>query len=111
MEANAQAVATPEVASAPAPAPTPTAQSTPTPQYEEGGATDSFTRGKMNTKDIILFAVFLGLGVYGLVFYRQAMKKLDDQVSGDEFDVLAGKVDEMYANLKKALGKNYKTMS
>ena len=109
MEANAPVVATPEVAPTPAPAPAPAP--TPTPQYEDGGATYSITKGKMNVKDMFLTGLFIVVGFYGIWYYRKAIQKLDEQVSGDEFDVIAGRVDEMYANLKKALGKNYKTIN
>jgi hypothetical protein len=108
MDTNAPAPATPEVAPAPAPvvAPTPA----PAPQMAEGGAVDSVTSGKMNWKDIVISVVVIAVGVLGAIYYRKAIKKLDDQVTGEEFDNLAGKVDEHDANLKKALGNKYKKM-
>jgi predicted dienelactone hydrolase len=108
MDTNAPAPATPEVAPAPAPvvAPTPA----PAPQMADGGAVDSVTSGKMNWKDIVISVVVIAVGVLGAIYYRKAIKKLDDQVTGEEFDNLAGKVDEHDANLKKALGNKYKKM-
>ncbi len=105
---------TPEVASTPAPAPVqpqvaPTTPA-PTPQMSEGGAVDSVTSGKMNWKDIAISIVVIAVGVLGAIYYRKAIKKLDDQVTGEEFDNLAGKVDEHDVNLKKALGTKYKKM-
>ena len=108
MDTNAPAPATPEVAPAPAPTPAPTP--TPAPQMAEGGAVDSVTSGKMNWKDIVISIVVIAVGVLGAIYYRKAIKKLDDQVTGEEFDNLAGKVDEHDMNLKKALGNKYKKM-
>jgi hypothetical protein len=108
MDTNVPTAVTPEVAPAPAPvvAPAPA----PTPQMVEGGVMDSMTSGKMNWKDIVISVVVIAVGVLGAMYYRKAIKKLDDQVSGEEFDTLASKVDEHDANLKKALGNKYKKM-
>ena len=108
MDTNAPAPATPEVAPAPAPTPAPTPA--PAPQMAEGGAVDSVTSGKMNWKDIVISIVVIAVGVLGAIYYRKAIKKLDEQVTGEEFDNLAGKVDEHDMNLKKALGNKYKKM-
>jgi hypothetical protein len=106
MDTNVPTAVTPEVAPAPAPvvAPAPA----PTPQMVEGGVMDSMTSGKMNWKDIVISVVVIAVGVLGAMYYRKAIKKLDDQVTGEEFDNLAGKVDEHDSNLKKALGNKYK---
>ena len=110
MDTNAPAPATPEVAPAPAPATVVASAPAPAPQMAEGGAVDSMTSGKMNWKDIAISIVVIAVGVLGAMYYRKAIKKLDDQVTGEEFDNLAGKVDEHDANLKKALGNKYKKM-
>ena len=110
MDTNATAIATPEVAPAPAPAPVVAQSPASTPQMVEGGVMDSMTSGKMNWKDIAITIVVIVAGVLGAMYYRKALKKLDDQVSGEEFDNLAGKVDEHDVNLKKALGGKYKKM-
>lgn len=111
---DTNAIATPEVAPAATPAPAsvsaPIQTPAPAPQYSEGGAIDSVTSGKMNWKDIVISVVVIAVGVLGAFYYRKAIKKLDDQVTGEEFDNLAGKVDEHDANLKKALGPKYKKM-
>jgi hypothetical protein len=110
MDTNAPAPATPEVAPAQAPAPVVATAPAPAPQMAEGGAVDSVTSGKMNWKDIVISVVVIAVGVLGAIYYRKAIKKLDDQVTGEEFDNLAGKVDEHDMNLKKALGNKYKKM-
>ena len=105
---EAPAVATPEVAPAPAPvvAPAPS----PTPQMADGGAMDSVAKPKMNTKDIIISLLLITVSIYGIVYYRKAIKNLDEQVTPEEFDNIAGMVDEHDVNLKKALGSKYKKM-
>ena len=106
MEVNTPS--TPEVA--PAPAPAQVVTTTPAPQMAESGAVDNITSGKMNWKDILISALLITATVYSIFYYRKAIKKLDEQVTGEEFDNLAGKVDEHDVNLKKALGKSYKKM-
>lgn len=110
MEANAPA--TPEVAPAPAPAPAvaQTPAPAPAPQMAEGGAMDSIAKPKMNVKDIVISALLVTLSIYGIVYYRKAIKNLDEQISPEEFDNIAGMVDEHDVNLKKALGSKYKKM-
>jgi hypothetical protein len=107
---EASAPATPEVASAPAPAPAVAPAPAPAPQMAEGGAMDSIAKPKMNVKDIIISALLVTLSIYGIVYYRKAIKNLDEMPSADEFDSLADKVDEHDVNLKKALGNKYKKM-
>ena len=107
---EAPAVATPEVAPAPAVAVAPAPAPTPAPQYGDGGAMDSVAKPKMNTKDIIISLLLITVSVYGIVYYRKAIKTLDEQVTPEEFDNMAGMVDEHDVNLKKALGGKYKKM-
>ena len=64
----------------------------------------------MNTKDIIISLLLITVSVYGIVYYRKAIKTLDEQVTPEEFDNMAGMVDEHDVNLKKALGGKYKKM-
>jgi len=105
---EAPAVATPEVAPAPAPvvAPAPA----PAPQMADGGAMDSVAKPKMNTKDIIISLLLITVSIYGIVYYRKAIKSLDEQITPEEFDNMSGMVDEHDVNLKKALGSKYKKM-
>jgi hypothetical protein len=103
---EAPAVATPEVAPAPAPVVAPA----PAPQMADGGAMDSVAKPKMNTKDIIISLLLITVSIYGIVYYRKAIKTLDEQVTPEEFDNMAGMVDEHDVNLKKALGGKYKKM-
>jgi hypothetical protein len=107
---EAPAVATPEVAPAPAPAPAVAVAPAPAPQMEGGGAMDSVAKPKMNTKDIIISLLLITVSIYGIVYYRKAIKTIDEQVSAEEFDDLLAKVDEHDANLKSALGNKYKKM-
>jgi 3-oxoacyl-ACP reductase-like protein len=109
---EASAPATPEVASAPAPAPAPAVAPAPAPapQMAEGGAMDSVAKPKMNVKDIIISALLVTLSIYGIVYYRKAIKSLDEQVTPEEFDNMAGMIEEHDVNLKKALGSKYKKM-
>jgi hypothetical protein len=64
----------------------------------------------MNTKDIIISLLLITVTIYGIVYYRKAIKTLDEQVTPEEFDNIAGMVDEHDVNLKKALGGKYKKM-
>jgi hypothetical protein len=105
---EAPAPATPEVAPAPA---QPVAQPVaPAPQMAEGGAMDSIAKPKMNVKDIIISLLLVTLSIYGIVYYRKAIKTIDEQITPEEFDNIAGMVDEHDVNLKKALGNKYKKM-
>ena len=105
---EAPAPATPEVAPAPAPAVAPAPA--PAPQMAEGGAMDSVAKPKMNTKDIIISLLLVTVSIYGIVYYRKAIKSLDEQVTPEEFDNMAGMIEEHDVNLKKALGGKYKKM-
>lgn len=107
---EAPAPATPDVAPAPAPAVAPAPAPAPAPQMAEGGAMDSIAKPKMNVKDIIISALLVTLSIYGIVYYRKAIKSLDEQITPEEFDNMAGIVDEHDVNLKKALGGKYKKM-
>ena len=107
---EASAPATPEVAPAPAPAVAPAPASAPAPQYGDGGAMDSVAKPKMNTKDIIISLLLVTVSIYGIVYYRKAIKSLDEQITPEEFDNMAGMVEEHDVNLKKALGGKYKKM-
>lgn len=105
---EAPAPVTPDVAPSPAPvvAPAPA----PAPQMADGGAMDSITKGKMNVKDIIISVLLFTLTIYGIVYYRKGIKSLDEQVTPEEFDNMAGMIEEHDVNLKKALGGKYKKM-
>jgi hypothetical protein len=107
---EASAPATPEVAPAPAPAVAPAPAPAPAPQMSEGGAMDSVAKPKMNTKDIIISLLLVTVSIYGIVYYRKAIKSLDEQITPEEFDNMAGMVEEHDVNLKKALGGKYKKM-
>jgi len=107
---EAPAVATPDVAPAPAPAVAPAPAPAPAPQMSDGGAMDSVAKPKMNTKDIIISLLLITVSIYGIVYYRKGIKSLDEQITPEEFDNMAGMVDEHDVNLKKALGSKYKKM-
>jgi hypothetical protein len=107
---EASAPATPDVAPAPAPAPVVAQAPAPAPQMAEGGAMDSVAKPKMNTKDIIISLLLVTVSIYGIVYYRKGIKSLDEQVTPEEFDNMAGMIEEHDVNLKKALGGKYKKM-
>lgn len=105
--------ATPPVEATSTPAPAPVVESTPAPtvetSYSDGGAMGSITSGKMNIKDIVISALLVTLSVYGIFYYRKAIKKLDEQPTAEEYENMSGDIDEVKYNLKKALGKKYET--
>ena len=63
----------------------------------------------MNIKDIVISALLITLSVYGIFYYRKAIKKLDEQPTAEEYENMTGDIDEVKYNLKKALGKKYET--
>jgi len=89
----------------------PTFEATPSVEtsYSDGGAMSSITSGKMNIKDIVISALLITLSVYGIFYYRKAIKKLDEQPTAEEYENMTGDIDEVKYNLKKALGKKYET--
>lgn len=109
---EAPAPATPEVAPAPAPVATPAPAPAPSsvPQMESGGATESIMKQKMNIKDIVISILLVGMSIYGIVYYRKAIKSLDETPTLEEFDNVAGDLEEVKHNVKKALGKKYQTI-
>lgn len=104
---------TPPVEATSTPAPAPVVESTPAPtvetSYSDGGAMGSITSGKMNIKDIVISALLITLSVYGIFYYRKAIKKLDEQPTAEEYENMSGDIDEVKYNVKKALGKKYET--
>jgi hypothetical protein len=104
---------TPPVEATSTPAPAPVVETTPAPtvetSYSEGGTIGSITSGKMNIKDIVISALLITLSVYGIFYYRKAIKKLDEQPTAEEFDNMSGDIEEVKYNVKKALGKKYET--
>lgn len=108
MEGQAPEIGTAQpVAPAPAPATMPTYTANPAPQMSDGGAIGSVTGGKMNIKDIVISSLLLVLSVYGILYYRKGLKKLDEQPSADDFSNMNGDIEELQYNVKKALGKKY----
>jgi len=93
--------------------PTPTVETAPMSSvetsYSDGGAMGSITSGKMNIKDIVISALLITLSIYGILYYRKANKKLDEQPNAEEFDNMSGDIEEVKYNVKKALGKKYET--
>lgn len=77
--------------------------------YSEGGALGSITSGKMNIKDIVISALVITMSIYVIVSSRKTMQKLDEQLSNEEIDDIYARLDEHEENLKRAMGKNYKT--
>jgi hypothetical protein len=101
-------VATP-VAPTPTPAPVvaPTPAPAPTPTYEDGGAFENKAKASWKMVDILIMALWIVVPIYGIMYYRKAIKKLDEQPSADEFDNMTGDIEEIKYNVQKALGKKY----
>lgn len=110
MEAQSTAPATtPAPATSPAPEVANVTYQAPasTSSMENGGAMETITKPKMNIKDIIISGFLIALSIYGIFYYRKAIKKLDEQPSSEEFDNMSADIDEVKYNLQKALGKKY----
>jgi len=108
MEGQAPEVTVAPVTTAPVATPVaPTPQPTPTPQVmEEGGAFEGKTKWRM--VDILIMSLWIIVPIYGIIYYRKAIKKLDEQPTTDEFDNMVGDIEEVKYNVKKALGGKYK---
>ena len=103
-------ISTPEVSASTPAAPPVEVQAAPTPvPAENGGMFDSILKPKMNVKDLVLTGLLVAFSVYGIWYYRTKLKKIKEDPTADEFDDLRADVDELLINVKKALGKNYKT--
>jgi len=79
----------------------------PSPQVETGGAMETITKPKMNIKDIVISALLIVVSIYGIFYYRKAIKKLDEQPTADEIDDMSSDIAEVKFNLQKALGNKY----
>jgi hypothetical protein len=108
MEGQAPEVTVAPVATAPVATPVaPTPQTAPAPQViEEGGAFEGKTKWRM--VDILIMSLWIIVPIYGIIYYRKAIKKLDEQPTTDEFDNMVGDIEEVKYNVKKALGGKYK---
>lgn len=108
---NQASVEAPQV-QATAPTPAPTVQTTPAPtvetSYEQGGVS-SFAITKLKLVDYFIVGLYLAVGIYGLMYFAEARKKLKEQPNADEFENMSGDIEEVKYNLKKALGKKYET--
>jgi hypothetical protein len=104
---------TPPVEATSTQAPAPVVETTPAPtvetSYSDGGAMGSITSGKMNIKDIVISALVITMAIYVIISSRKTIQKLDEQLSNEEIDDIYARLDEHEENLKKAMGKNYKT--
>ena len=110
MEGQAPEMATALVsAPAPAPAPAPTPAPAPSPQMAEGGVMENRVKPSFRIIDIAIMALWIVVPIYGIFYYRKALKKLDEQPTAEEFDNMTGDIEEVKYNLKKALGKKYQT--
>lgn len=105
----------------PAPQTTPAPEATPTPAIEatvapstssfsEGGKLSSFLPSKLTLVDYLIAGLYLAVGVYGLITIKQFRKKQKGLPSGEEFESVLDKIDEVEYNVKKIRGKNYETI-
>jgi len=98
---------------APAPvsvAPTQPIDSAPT----SGGGDDVFenmsSQKPMDLKSLLLFGLLVAFSIYGIVFYRKSIQKMNQEKKPtDDFLNLVDDVEEVKYNVKKALGKRYTT--
>jgi hypothetical protein len=104
---------TPEIQ---APAPAPVAVEVPvqvqppvqaSTSFEDGGALENKAPSKWKAVDILILSLWIVLPIYGILYYRKAIQKLDEQPTVDEFDNMTGDIEEVKYNLQKALGKKY----
>jgi len=101
------------VAPAPAPvsvAPTQSFSSAPT----SGGGDDVFesmsSQKPMDLKSLLLFGLLVAFSIYGIVFYRKSIQKMNEEKKpADDFLNLVDDVEEVKYNVKKALGQKYTT--
>ena len=54
--------------------------------------------------------LLVAVSIYGIVYYRKAIKSLDETPTLEEFDNMAWDIEEVKHNVKKALGKKYQTI-
>jgi hypothetical protein len=95
-------------------APTEVATPTPTNQMALGGGDDVFesmgSKKPMDLKSILVFGLLIAFSIYGITYYRKAIAKLNQEKQpSDEFLNLVDDVEEVKSNLKRAMGRSYKT--
>jgi hypothetical protein len=73
----------------------------------EGGAMENKVKPSFRLVDIAIMALWIVVPIYGIFYYRKALKKLDEQPTADDFSNMNGDIEELQYNLKKALGKKY----
>lgn len=105
-----EVVSTAPVATAP-PAPAPAPAQTVAPS---GGGEDVFegmgSQKPMDFKSLLVFGLLIAFSIYGITYYRKAIAKLNEEKKpSDDFLNLVDDVEEVKYNVKKALGRNYKT--
>lgn len=97
---------------APAPVATPVAeapQSVAPPQsLGDGGVFEGRTNSKWKMVDILIMSLWIIVPIYGIIYYRKAIKKLDEQPTAEEFDNMVEDIEEVKYNVKKTLGGKYK---
>lgn len=97
---------------APAPVATPVApapQSVAPPQsLEQGGVFEGRTNSKWKMVDIFIMSLWIIVPIYGIIYYRKAIKKLEEQPTAEEFDNMIEDVEEVKYNVKKVLGGKYR---
>lgn len=101
-EVAVEPVATAPVATAPAPV------------AQSSGGDDVFesmgSQKPMDLKSLLVFGLLIAFSIYGITYYRKAIAKLnEDKKPNDDFLNLVDDVEEVKYNVKKAMGKNYKT--
>lgn len=78
-----------------------------------GGGDDVFenmsSQKPMDLKSLLLFGLLVAFSIYGIVFYRKSIQKMNEEKKPtDDFLNLVDDVEEVKYNVKKALGTKYK---
>jgi len=64
----------------------------------------------MDLKSLLLFGLLVAFSIYGIVFYRKSIQKMNQEKKPtDDFLNLVDDVEEVKYYGKKALGKRYTT--
>jgi hypothetical protein len=109
----------PEVTVAPIVAPAPVVQMPqsvvqmpqsvePTQSLEDVGVFEGRTNSKWKMVDILIMSLWIIVPIYGIIYYRKAIKKLDEQPTTEEFGNIVEDIEEVKYNVKKTLGDKYK---
>ena len=64
----------------------------------------------MKTVEIVVLVALLLSSVFSTVYYRKAIKKIDEDKNNTDIEDLISDVDEIKMNVKKIMGNAYKAV-